>query len=285
MRDHLVLIINGARHQVSGRDGFLTLSDYLRRRQGLVGTKIVCSEGDCGACTVLVGRRTGGDGRWTYCPVDACIQLMFQLDGVHVVTVEGLRPGGELTAVQQAMVECHGSQCGFCTPGFVMAMAGAQELAAGETLDLDDWGQSLAGNLCRCTGYVPILDAAEQATAAGDGCLNEAYPAAELEALLPSDEEPIELNWRDEFEQLHAACPATLAEALAWLAQHPGARIVAGATDVGVRVNKTGRLPAEILDLNRVEELRGVRVENGLLVAGGGGAGAGNFAACGGAPP
>ena len=128
MRDHLLLFVNGRRHVVAGDDGFFSLSDFLRGRLGLSGTKIVCSEGDCGSCTVLVGRPNGD--RFDYRPVDSCIQRMFQLDGTHVVTVEGLagEPAAcDLTPVQQAMVQCHGSQCGFCTPGFVVAMTGLFE--------------------------------------------------------------------------------------------------------------------------------------------------------------
>ena len=132
MRDHLLLSINGRRHQISGSDGFLSLSDFLRLRLGLAGTKIVCSEGDCGSCTVLVGRVAAATDRFDYRPVDSCIQWMFQLDGTHIVTVEGLAGkasdgNGHLTPVQDAMVQCHGSQCGFCTPGFVVAMTGLLE--------------------------------------------------------------------------------------------------------------------------------------------------------------
>src|SRR4029079_580464 len=123
IRDHLVLFVNGKRREVHGSDCFLSLSDFLRYRLGLTGTKIVCSEGDCGSCTVLVGTANAGSVR--YLPIDSCIRFMFQLDGSHVVTIEGLADtsgNGDLTSIQQAMVECHGSQCGFCTPGFVMAM-------------------------------------------------------------------------------------------------------------------------------------------------------------------
>src|SRR5690349_4595188 len=124
IRDHLVLFLNGNRQEVYGSDCLLSLSDFLRYRRGLTGTKFVCSEGDCGSCTVLVGRPDSQSLH--YQPIDSCIRQMFQLDGVHVVTVEGIagpnvgNPEEQLTPVQQAMVECHGSQCGFCTPGFVM---------------------------------------------------------------------------------------------------------------------------------------------------------------------
>ncbi len=124
MLDHLLIWVNGRRHEVRGREAFLSLSEYVRRVLGLVGTKIVCSEGDCGACSVLVGRPAADGSRLIYRPVDSCIQFLFQLDGTHIVTVEGLGGETDPSAVQQAMIECHGSQCGFCTPGFVVAMTG-----------------------------------------------------------------------------------------------------------------------------------------------------------------
>jgi xanthine dehydrogenase small subunit len=273
MRDHLVLTINGARHVVRGRDAFLSLSDYLRRRLGLVGTKIVCSEGDCGACTVLVGRPKADRTAFDYRPVDSCIAFMFQLDGTHVVTVEGLRPDRQLNPVQHAMVDCHGSQCGFCTPGFVMAMTGLLEESNGDAFDENAWRRGLTGNLCRCTGYTPILDAARKACDAEREHLNDLYLAAPILAdfdALADDaieiEAPAPLG--SEKPTQRVACPATAADALAFLAAYPDTRIIAGATDIGVRANKTGRLPATILDLNRVAELDFVRIENGTLVAG-----------------
>jgi xanthine dehydrogenase small subunit len=198
---------------------------------------------------------------------------MFQLDGTHVVTVEGLRPDRRLNAVQQAMVDCHGSQCGFCTPGFVMAMTGLLEESNGDEFDEHAWRRGLTGNLCRCTGYTPILEAARSACNADRDHLNDLYLAAPILAdfdALASDaievEAPAPLG--SEMPTQRVACPATLGDALAFLAAYPDARIIAGATDVGVRANKTGRLPATILDLNRVAELDFVRIENGTLTAG-----------------
>jgi xanthine dehydrogenase small subunit len=292
MRDYLVLYINGARHTVRGRDAFLSLSDFLRLRLGLIGTKIVCSEGDCGACTVLIGRTakrgresfaTGGvaiDGRVasrkrlptpcsqiTYLPVDSCIQFLFQLDGTHAVTVEGLRPDGQLNPVQQAMVDCHGSQCGFCTPGFVMAMTGLREEQ--DELDAERLRTGLTGNLCRCTGYMPIIEAGLRCNDAEHERLSDLYPPgpmlAEFERLRA---EPVTLN-AEWFGEPHvAACPTTLDDALDFLAEHPTATIVAGATDIGVRVNKSGRIPAVILDLNRIPDLDDVRIDYNTLIAG-----------------
>jgi len=189
-RDYLVLYLNGQRREVRGGDCFLSLSDYLRDRCRLVGTKIVCSEGDCGSCTVLVGRPAGD--RFEYLPIDSCVRFMFQLDGVHVITVEGLKAAADaetctfagdsvtaetirrttisesdLTPVQKAMVDCHGSQCGFCTPGFVMAMTGVCDHANGHAATDADWRTALTGNLCRCTGYTKIIEAVELAARRG----------------------------------------------------------------------------------------------------------------------
>ena len=155
MRDYVLLYINGRRYEVAGPSALLSLSDYLRDSLGLIGTKIVCSEGDCGACSVLVGRPR--DGTMSYHAVDACIQFIFQLDGAHVVTVDGLGSNGSISPVQQAMVDCHGSQCGFCTPGFVVTMTGMLEEK--QRLAEADLRYGLTGNLCRCTGYTTIIEA------------------------------------------------------------------------------------------------------------------------------
>ena len=155
MRDAVSMFINGRLIEARGEDAFLTLSDFLRRRQHLAGTKVVCAEGDCGSCTVLTGR-PAASGRVSYVAVCSCIQLVHQLDGAHVVTVEGLKDGDELNPIQASMVACGGAQCGFCTPGFVVAL---QQL-------LDDRStpctperikRGLVGNLCRCTGYDAIV--------------------------------------------------------------------------------------------------------------------------------
>src|SRR5438067_542193 len=122
MRDFLRLTLNRESFEIRGDSVFFTLSEFLRTNLNRNGTKVVCAEGDCGACTVLVGRPETG-----YQPVDACILFLYQVDGAHIITVEGLGTSQELHPVQQAMVDHHGSQCGYCTPGFVMAMAGMFE--------------------------------------------------------------------------------------------------------------------------------------------------------------
>src|SRR5262245_29765750 len=118
MRDFVLLYVNGRRHEVAGDAVFRSLSDFLRYDLGLAGTKVVCAEGDCGSCSVLLGRP--GENRTDYKPVCACIQFLFQLDCTHIVTIEGLRYDGQLNPAQEAMVRCQGTQCGFCTPGIIV---------------------------------------------------------------------------------------------------------------------------------------------------------------------
>ena len=268
MRSHLVLWVNGIRREVHGGDAFLTLSDFLRNRLGLVGTKVMCAEGDCGACTVLVAQpRTASPAR--FLPIDSCIRFLFQVDGCQIVTVEGLATDGGLTPAQREMIECHGSQCGFCTPGFVMAIAGGcQAKARGEELD---WRQELSGNLCRCTGYVSIFEAADQAAAetepvvVGFADAGWAAEAAELRS------HSLSLSGINDGVSLRASCPTTLAEALA-IRRDPEPRAVAGGTDLAVLWNKGKLRPQHWLDLSRVGELEGITVEPGeggeTLVAG-----------------
>jgi xanthine dehydrogenase small subunit len=265
VRDFVLLYINGRRHQVAGADCFLSLSDYLRQRCGLVGTKIVCSEGDCGACTVLIGRPNGD--RLSYLPVDSCIQFIFQLDGTHVVTVEGLERNGVLTPVQDAMIRCHGSQCGYCTPGFVVAMTGLLE--SRQRLDEDCLRRGLSGNLCRCTGYVPILDAGRELETTAVHRMNEFYqPEPMLQEFRRAEDDTIGVVDARIERTRNFYGPASLSSALELVGRYPDAKVVAGATDLGVQLNKRMIDPDVLIDLNRVPELTGVSIEHGQIVAG-----------------
>ena len=269
MRDYLLVYINGRRYTVHGVDCWLTLSDFLRRRLGLVGTKIVCSEGDCGSCTVLVGTPVGNQLR--YRSIDSCIALMFQLDGRHVVTVEGLGEPEELTPIQQSLVGCHASQCGFCTPGFVMSMTGL--LQASGALTENDWRTELTGNLCRCTGYVSIFEAGQKLNGAGLQPLNDRYPpSAMLSEFAATSQMSIEVQTNVFGQSAHLFSPTSICDAARFLEQNPTAKVVAGATDVGVQVNKGVIAPAVVLDLNRIKELETVDLEHcpdgAMLVAG-----------------
>lgn len=268
LRDYVIVWVNGVRRDVRGGDAFLTLSEYLRERLGLVGTKIMCAEGDCGACTVLVAEPPEvGPPRWL--PIDSCIRFLFQVDGCHIVTVEGLATDGGLAPIQQAMIDCHGSQCGFCTPGFVMALAGGCIASSrGQRLD---WRKELSGNLCRCTGYVTILEAAARAEIETTWLATRFADAAW--AVAGSQRRRDTLDVRGDFDgaAMRVTCPTTLADALA-ARREPDARVVAGATDLGVLWNKGKIRPRHWLDLSRVRELRGIEIEEAAgeatLVAG-----------------
>jgi xanthine dehydrogenase small subunit len=181
--------------------------------------------------------------------------------------VEGL--GGEAapSAVQQAMIECHGSQCGFCTPGFVVAMTGLLEEQ--DSLDEPQMRRGLMSNLCRCTGYTPIFEAGANVDLASHERIDALYPGGQMLAELESRRgQPIEVHAEWGGEAHVFASPPTLESALEFLRVHPDATIVAGATDIGVRINKTQSVPETILDLNRVAELDGIAVEDGALLLG-----------------
>jgi xanthine dehydrogenase small subunit len=246
MRDHVRFFLNGKERIVRGHDAFATLTEYLRWNLGLCGTKVVCAEGDCGACTVLFGRLSGDQLR--YVPVDACIQFVFQLDGAHVVTVEGLPGNGDLHSVQQAMVDDHGSQCGYCTPGIVMALAGWAEAGSkAETARI-----ALTGNLCRCTGYVPILGAATSLAASPPEPMGRQFNCPDLAKTLRSlsDESLQVVAGRRTF-----LAPTTITDAIAFKAAHSDAVVVAGATELGVMRNKRGHEPRWLLNLGRIAGL------------------------------
>ena len=223
--------LNGDRVDVTDVAPTTTLLDWLRIEKGLTGTKEGCNEGDCGACTVMVTDETGPKA------LNACILFLPQLQGKSVTTVEGLKlPDGALHPVQQAMVDQHGSQCGFCTPGFVMSMATAQ--ITGEA----DHDLTLAGNLCRCTGYAPIIRAAEAAMA-------QPVP----------DHLPKTFRMPEEAENI-AFQPKSSDELASWYAANPDARLVAGATDLGLDVTKGMRDLGQVAFLNRCADLKQIEV-------------------------
>src|SRR3954462_15057586 len=218
-----------------------TVLDYLRYTLRRTGTKEGCAEGDCGASTILLGELDGEAVKWR--AVNDCILFLPKRDGKALRTVESLSPGGALHPVQRAMADGHGSQCGFCTPGFVMSLYGRSIGALGaEGTPVKD---VIAGNLCRCTGYGPILAAGEAnpPRPADDG-----DTAALLRSIAPGRAGP---RW---------FAPKTSDELAALLTEHPDARIVAGATDVGLWVTKglkdlgTSIFIGDIADLRRIED-------------------------------
>lgn len=260
-RDHLLLYVNGRRTALWGRDAFQTVARFLRER-GATGTKIVCEEGDCGACTVLIGRPV--EGGLVYRPVNSCIQFLFQLDGTHLVSVEGLARKGELTPVQEAMIAAQGAQCGYCTPGFIVAMTAVA--AEGKELTSDGLRCGLTGNLCRCTGYEPILAAGTSIDRQSLVPLRSLYDEPTIASDLETHRsEPVDLT---EGERRFFR-PVSLDDAVRIRRDHPGTVIVQGGTDFGVRCTKRGFEPASVMSLDAIEELREIHAENRHLVIGG----------------
>jgi xanthine dehydrogenase small subunit len=265
MRDHVLFYVNGRRFEIRGEAAFSSLTDFLRGELQLTGCKVVCAEGDCGACTVLVGRSEGDGLR--YVTVDACIQFLYQLDCRHVVTVEGLRAKNgadarRLHPVQQAMVDHHGSQCGYCTPGFVMALAGMFEQKG------DDARTALTGNLCRCTGYTAILEAAAAIDPRGLPSLEELYTSAPIVGDFRKNQDngvSIEVQRP---RSLTFFGPRTLADAIDFKARHPQAAIVAGGTELGVLRNKQGLEPTALLSLAAVPGLADITLDDDAVVIG-----------------
>ena len=257
-------VLDGRIVEAQGERRTTTVLDYLREQMLRTGTKEGCAEGDCGACVVLVGELNAGGTGINYLPINSCLQLLPTLDGKSVKTVESLkRADGTLHPVQQAMVVCHGSQCGFCTPGIVMSLAGlVQTNACPSRADVNN---ALSGNLCRCTGYKPIVDATLQAVkapattlkiddAADLPLLKEIRRATEPMYNLEGDivvQPVVRTRKGSEF-----VSPSTLAELAHYLVANPQATLLAGSTEIGLQVNKEFSRPQHIVYLGHVAELK-----------------------------
>ena len=258
-------LLNGALRAVEVADPTTTLLDWLREDATLRGTKEGCAEGDCGACTVLVGELEGEAIGWR--PLNACILFLPMLDGRAVVTVEGLRgPDGALHPAQAALVEHHGSQCGFCTPGFVMTLAWLRQERR-LPLDHTTVTDALAGNLCRCTGYRPIVDAALAMAEGRDvpDRIEREAPAWALELRKLAREVPLTIDQNG--RRWRSPCSATgVADALG---DDPDATVLAGATDVGLWVTKQQRALRSIVWLGAAPDLARIEtLPDGSLVIG-----------------
>ncbi|MDE1185905.1 MAG: xanthine dehydrogenase small subunit [Pantoea sp.] len=230
-------------------DPNLTVLNYLRNHQQRRGTKEGCASGDCGACTVTLGKVV--DGHMHYETVNSCLTLVSSLQGKQLITVEDLRQGNDLHPVQQAMVDCHGSQCGYCTPGFVMSLFTLQKNSNG--WDRHQAEQALAGNLCRCTGYRPIMDAAQQACAqpASDNfSQSEASLVQRLQALVSNEVQVLDANGSRCF------VPKTVEQLAALYQQHPQARLLAGGTDLSLQITQQYQRIPLLIALEQVAELK-----------------------------
>jgi xanthine dehydrogenase small subunit len=264
MRDHISFVINGELQMLRAIPPSTTVLGYLRKTKRLTGTKEGCAEGDCGACTVVVGELR--DGAVHYRALNACILLLPMLEGRSVTTVEHLRgDDGSPHPVQQALADSHGSQCGFCTPGFVMSLYAAY---LGEPKpDTRRINDVLAGNLCRCTGYGPIVRAAQAMYDAPRPAGEEATLARER-ALLESIRHAETICLEDGGRRFYS--PATLAELARLYAANPQATILSGATEVGLWITKLHRDIATFIHTGRVCELQAVTRQGGTLRIGAG---------------
>jgi xanthine dehydrogenase small subunit len=241
--------LNGAIHEAGGASPTMTMLDYFRDTLGMTGTKEGCAEGDCGACTVV----RVVDGRFE--AVNACLMQIAQADGAEILTVEGLEQinGGALTPVQDAMATGDGTQCGFCTPGFIGALFALEQ--SDETISDDVIHDALAGNLCRCTGYRPIIEAAR------DACSNivayepQAVPARSVEHMVDG-------------QTFHA--PETLADLTRLRAEFPDAMLLSGGTDLGLSVSKGRERPDVVIHTAHVAELGTIEETDDVLILGAG---------------
>lgn len=261
MRDFILLYINGKEHRVTGKDVFVPITDYLRYDMGACGTKVVCAEGDCGACTVAFGRVEGD--KIVYKPVNACIQYVYQLDCSHIITVEGVKLNGKLNPLQDAMVECHGAQCGYCTPGFIMAMCSIYD--QGCPINIQSVKEGLTGNLCRCTGYESIIKSALQVDTKSMQKFAELYPDKTMVKSLKEhsvDSVTVEADGKRVF------LPTTSKEVSELKDKHSPCTIVSGGTDVSVNMNKKGLVASNIISLSNVQGLHGMKEVDGVLEIG-----------------
>ncbi len=265
-RTDIRFVLNGKDISIPDVAADQTLLDFLRLDRRLTGTKEGCAEGDCGACTVLVGRLSGTGLH--YEPVNACIRFLASVDGCHVVTVEHLSgPDGRLHPVQQAMVDHHGSQCGFCTPGFVMSLYALWMQTPEPTVTQVE--TALQGNLCRCTGYEPIIRAAvavsRYGTPASDH-LNAERDAMTARLTALRDGKRVVTGP----EGNRAILPASVDDLADCLLACPDATIVAGATDVGLWVTKFLRKIGPAIFTGHLDALKSVTKQDSSLLIGAG---------------
>jgi xanthine dehydrogenase small subunit len=275
-------LLNGEPREVAGVDPHTSVLAWLREDARLVGTKEGCNEGDCGACTVVLGERRAG--RLVLAPINACLRLLPTVDGCALFTVEGLKAlaGGVLHPAQAAMVRAHASQCGFCTPGFVMTLF-ALFKAVPRPPSRDAVCEAISGNLCRCTGYRPIVEAAQAMFVRSPAADSSAAPLARW-AITPGTAVQPEAGECLLLERLAAletaepldfashgtrfVAPRTIEVFSQLVAEAPEAWIIAGATDVGLWINKALRRAGTLVSIGRVAALAAVDEDEHALTIG-----------------
>ena len=235
----LELIHRGRWQTIANVPPARTLLDLLREDLRATDTKEGCASGDCGACTVVLGQ--GAQAH----TVNSCIRMAHSAHGLQITTASDLSADGHLHPVQQALLDHHGSQCGFCTPGFVMSLYDLYNRAQGQAVSREQALEAISGNLCRCTGYRPIVDAA---------CAMHLYPPPKAAPAVPASPTAAQ---RDPLDP-HYALPTSLRQLLPLRARFPKAQIMAGGTDAGLWVTQQHRQFEQVIDLTRVAELQGI---------------------------
>ena len=259
-------VLDGQIVEAQGVRRTTTVLDYLREQLHRTGTKEGCAEGDCGACVVMVGELNAAGTGVDYVAVNSCIQLLPALDGKSIKTVESLKKqDGSLHPVQDAMVGCHGSQCGFCTPGIVMSLVNLVQ--TNDAPDRQTITDALSGNLCRCTGYKPIIDATVKACEQKSALkLDDQADVPLLQEIRRAQSPTLSLDGEIIVQPVvrtrkgnEFVSPATLSEVADYLVKHPNTTLLAGSTEIGLQVNKQFSRPEHIMYLGNVKELRQVQ--------------------------
>lgn len=267
-RKKILTKINHQQLEIDGDKAFMPLAQFLRTEICLTGTKVVCAEGDCGACTVLVAREIGKDGKLVFKSVNSCILPLYLIDGAQVVTVEGIKKDDEhLHPVQEAMIACQGAQCGYCTPGFICSMAGMVEKLKSQNKSITEKKAKnfLTGNLCRCTGYKPILQASTSIDLNKVELLKDHYhDRSWIDQMKSIKSHSVEMH----LDHKKVFLPTTMEEALAIKASDHHLKIVAGSTDVGVVVNKGKLQTPKTMALYHIDELKKITHDDGHLIVG-----------------
>ena len=256
----------------------MTVLRYLRTQQNLTGTKEGCGSGDCGACSILVGEQVGSSedqplndqSKWQYKAVNGCITFLSQLHGKSVITVDALAEGKQLHPAQQAMVDYHGSQCGFCTPGIIMSLAALHQKQQGEQASEHDILDALSGNLCRCTGYRPIIDAARNMHSYPDNGNVEIWQPEELISK-PIENAGVEAESRTRFQAKkkgQAWVVENEDQLQQLLLEHPDARMVAGATDLALEVTQLHKSINKLVSIGSIPSLKRIDVGDEFITLG-----------------
>ncbi len=266
VRKEIRFLLNDEQVNLSNISPSLSLLDFLRLERGLCGTKEGCNEGDCGACTILVGKLV--DGQLTYETINACIRFVPSLDGTHIITIEHLQSSDkELHPVQKALVKYHGSQCGFCTPGVAMSLYGLW--LQNPFPKQEEIKTALQGNLCRCTGYAPIIRAAlaisEQGDLANDFLLKKRQTIIKKLQKINEDTGVKIISEAGEFY-----IPKTIDDLALLYAAKPKATLLAGSTDIGLWVNVEHRNISPVIFIGNIAELKEIKQGKDALIIGAG---------------